>query len=168
MPTSLPSIDVRKTLTDTGYIVVGLGVMGVQQAQARSRDLRSRIDGRTGGALEQGRSALAQTSACARSLTTDVRTRLGDRTRTARGLAEAGVRDTVGRAQDLRSELGKRTEPVTARVQEGLGTIPERVVSAVEPVTARVQEGLGTIPERVASAVEPVTARVRSLGGSAA
>ena len=139
MPANLPTIDVRKTLTDTGYIVVGLGVMGVQQAQVRGRDLRAKLDSRTGGALEQGRSALAHTTACARSLTTDVRRSLDSRTRSARERAEAGVVGTVGKAQDLRSEIGKRAEPVVGRVQDGLGGIPERVAQAVEPVTARVR-----------------------------
>ncbi|MFM8972511.1 MAG: hypothetical protein ACKOOG_07705 [Actinomycetota bacterium] len=139
MPANLPSLDVRKTLTDTGYIVVGLGVMGVQQAQTRSRELRTRLDGRAGGALEQGRSALEHTTACAKSLTTDLRTRLGAGTRSARERAEAGVRDTVGKAHDLRTELGKRTEPVVGIVQVGLGGIPERVVQVVEPVTTRVR-----------------------------
>ena len=96
MPATLPSVDVRKTLTDTGYIVVGLGVMGVQQAQTRGRELRTRLDGRTGGALEQGRSALEHTASCARSLTTDLRSRLGDRTRTARERAGVGRRDGCG------------------------------------------------------------------------
>ena len=146
MPATLPSVDVRKTLTDTGYIVVGLGVMGVQQAQTRGRELRTRLDGRTGGALEQGRSALEHTASCARSLTTDLRSRLGDRTRTARERAGAGVRDSVGKAQEFRGEISKRTEPVVGRVQESIVALPERV----------------------AQAVEPVTTRVRSLGGSAA
>jgi hypothetical protein len=35
--------DVRKTLTDTGYIVIGLGVMGFQQAQVQRRALQQRV-----------------------------------------------------------------------------------------------------------------------------
>ena len=33
-------MDVRKTLTDAGYIAVGLGVMGFQQAQVRAPPAR--------------------------------------------------------------------------------------------------------------------------------
>jgi hypothetical protein len=35
--------DVRKTLTDAGYIAIGLGVMGFQQAQVRRRELQERL-----------------------------------------------------------------------------------------------------------------------------
>ena len=31
------SVDVRKTLTDAGYIAVGVGVLGFQQVQTRRR-----------------------------------------------------------------------------------------------------------------------------------
>ena len=34
--------DVRKTLTDAGYIAVGLGVLGFQQVQIRGRELGER------------------------------------------------------------------------------------------------------------------------------
>jgi hypothetical protein len=46
----MATTDVRKTLTDTGYIAIGLGVMGFQQAQARGRKLRTRLAG-TGDCL---------------------------------------------------------------------------------------------------------------------
>jgi len=35
---------VQKTLTDAGYVVVGIGVLGVQQVQQRSRALQNRVD----------------------------------------------------------------------------------------------------------------------------
>ena len=44
------SIDIRKTLTDAGYVTVGLGVLGYQQAQVRRREIQSRL-GSTGGCL---------------------------------------------------------------------------------------------------------------------
>ena len=36
-------MDVRKTVTDAGYIAIGLGVMGYQQTQIRRRELSSKI-----------------------------------------------------------------------------------------------------------------------------
>ena len=43
-------IEIRKTLTDAGYVAVGLGVLGYQQAQVRRRELQQRL-GDTGGCL---------------------------------------------------------------------------------------------------------------------
>ena len=36
-------MDVRKSFTDAGYIAIGLGVMGFQQAQVRGRQLQERV-----------------------------------------------------------------------------------------------------------------------------
>ena len=40
----MPTTDLKKTLTDTGYIAIGLGVMGFQQAQSRVRDARQQAE----------------------------------------------------------------------------------------------------------------------------
>jgi hypothetical protein len=70
-------------------------------------------------------------------------TKVEHQSRIARERAEARVRSTVTRAQELRDELNKRVEPVVGQVQSQLGEIPERVVQAMEPVTARVREYAG-------------------------
>jgi len=44
------NFDIRKTVTDAGYVTVGLGVLGFQQAQVRRRELQKRL-GDTGGCL---------------------------------------------------------------------------------------------------------------------
>ena len=36
-------MDVRKTVTDAGYIAIGLGVMGYQQTQIRRRELTTKL-----------------------------------------------------------------------------------------------------------------------------
>lgn len=117
--------NVRKTVTDAGYIAIGLGVMGVQQAQATGRELRSRA---------------GQASSCVQHRAKDAQAKFESQSRTARARAEARVRTTANRAQDLRDELGKRIEPVVGQVQAQLGDLPERVVQAMEPVAARVRE----------------------------
>jgi hypothetical protein len=121
--------NVRKTLTDAGYIAIGLGVMGLQQAQIRSRELRER-------ALKAGE--------CVNKNTRDAQTKLQEQSRTARSRSHEQVRTTVARAQGLREQVGKRVEPVVGKVQAQLGEIPERVVQAMEPVAARVRELAGT------------------------
>ena len=127
MPTN-----VQKTLTDVGYISVGLGVMGFQQAQTRARAARGRIS--NAGDCLAGRARKARRT-------------LDTQTQTARTQAETQVRNTVARAgaqaTALRDELGKRVEPVVGQVQSQLGDLPERVVQVMEPVAARVRELTG-------------------------
>jgi hypothetical protein len=123
MPTNAP-----KTLTDAGYIVVGLGVMSFQQAQIRARAARDRA---------------SEIGGCLAGRAREVRTSFDTQTQTARTQAESQVRSTVARASALRDELGKRVEPVVGQVQAQLGDLPERVVQAMEPVAARVRELAG-------------------------
>jgi hypothetical protein len=121
--------NVRKTLTDAGYIAIGLGVMSFQQAQVRSRELRERAQ---------------QAGECVRKSTVDAQQKLQEQSRTAASKSQEQVKSTVARAQTLRDDIGKRVEPVVGRVQAQLGDIPERVVQAMEPVTTRVRELAGT------------------------
>jgi hypothetical protein len=118
----------RKTLTDAGYIAVGLGVMGFQQAQIRARATQKRV---------------SEVGDCLAGRAREVRGTLETQTQTARTQAEAQVRNTVARAEALRDEVGKRVEPVVGQVQAQLGDLPERVVQAMEPVAARVRELAG-------------------------
>ena len=114
-PRSAMSLDVRKTLTDTGYIAVGLGVISVQQARLASRELGGRL-GRTGDRLgEQAR---------------DLKTRLARRqqelettARETRHHVEGRARSAMTRASELGTEVGKRVEPLVDQV---LASIPIR------------------------------------------
>ena len=119
----------QKTLTDAGYIAVGLGVMSFQQAQIRARAARVRA---------------SELGGCLAGRVRNARATLDTQTQTARTQAESQVRNTVARANALRDELGKRVEPVVGQVQAQLGDLPERVVQAMEPVAARVRELAGT------------------------
>lgn len=114
-------MDVRKTVTDAGYIAIGLGVMGVQRAQARGRALRAKLDG---------------AGDCFTNRSRDLETR---------------ARETVTRVQGLGTEMTARVEPLVEQVQSRVeqvqtkvAQLPERVVQAIEPVTAAVRERLGT------------------------
>jgi hypothetical protein len=126
MPTNS---NAKKSLTDAGYIAVGLGVMGFQQAQIRARAAQKRV---------------ADAGSCLAGRARDVRSTIDTQTQTARTQAETQVRSTVARAGALRDELGKRVEPVVGQVQAQLGELPERVVQAMEPVAARVREIAGS------------------------
>ena len=123
----MPS-NAQKTLTDAGYIVVGLGVMGFQQAQLRARAARIHV---------------SDAGSCVAGRARDAQSKLGTHTQTARTQAEVQVRHTVVRAGAWREELEKLVEPVVGQVQTQLGDLPERVVQAMEPVAARVRSASG-------------------------
>jgi uncharacterized membrane protein YccC len=118
----------QKSLTDAGYIAVGLGVMGFQQAQIRARAAQKRV---------------TEAGGCVAGRVRDVRSTLDTHSQTARTQAEAQVRNTVARAEQFRTEVEKRVEPVVGQVQAQLSDLPERVVQTMEPVAARVRSIAG-------------------------
>jgi hypothetical protein len=115
----------QKSLTDAGYIAVGLAVMGYQQAQIHAR-------------AAQKRAGVAGTYVADRAR--GVRDTIDTQAQTARTQTETQVRNTVARAGVLRDEVGKRVEPVVDQAKAQLGELPERVVQAMEPIAARVRE----------------------------
>jgi hypothetical protein len=129
-------VDVKKTVTDAGYIAIGLGVMGYQQAQTRRRELASKLDTATDNVTARRREVQGFVIEGARQLQT--------RSNAARGRAEDQVRSTVGRVQEVGTEVARRVEPAVEQVQNQLGDIPERVIQVIEPVTARVRELTGS------------------------
>lgn len=133
----------RKNVVDAGYIMIGLGVMGFQQAQVRGRALKARVT----AVVERTESCATQRARQAQSFVGDMAEsgrQFDERARSARDRAEVQVRATVARAGELPSEVAKRVEPVVEQVQSQLGELPERVVQAMEPVAARVRELAGS------------------------
>jgi hypothetical protein len=129
-------MDVRKSLTDAGYIAVGIGVMGFQQAQVRRRRAQQRVGAAGSCVAQRGRELQEQVNAHGRHLDA--------KSRQARDMAEATVTHTVSRVQglasDFTSEVTNRVEPVIVQVQSSAAELPERFAQAIEPVAARVRE----------------------------
>lgn len=103
------SVDVRKAVTDAGYIAVGIVVLGVQQFNTTRRELRERL------------------TTCGGETARDTGRRIGDQAGQARERAVRAVRDVgdqVGAsARDAREQLGElrqRVEPVVEQVQARL------------------------------------------------
>jgi gas vesicle protein len=132
--------DVRKTFVDAGYIAIGLGVMGYQQAQERGRELRTRATEMT----DQVEHCIAERVREVQNFVAEGSRQVDRRSRLARQRAEDQARATVARATGLGSEVTKRVEPVVAQVQAQVSELPERVVQAMEPVAARVREFAGS------------------------
>jgi hypothetical protein len=133
-------MDVRKTVTDAGYIAIGLGVMGYQQTQTRRRELSGKLD--SVGDLVGARGREVQ------GFLVEGSRQVGARGVAARGRAEQQVRVTVIKVHGLGSGVAKRVEPVVGpvvgQVQTQIGDLPEKVVQVIEPVAALVRERTGS------------------------
>jgi hypothetical protein len=128
-------MDVRKTLTDTAYIAVGLGVLGYQQGRVRATELRERLE--RGGECATGRARELATRISSSPAT------LGEKASVARVRAETGARQAIDRAAGLGGELGKRVEPLVEQAKGTFVDLPDQVARAVEPVTDRVRGIVG-------------------------
>lgn len=146
-------MDVRKTVTDAGYIAIGLGVMGYQQTQTRRRELTTKLGGVPGklgavpakfgavpGKLGGVPAKFEERGREVQGFLVEGSRQIGARGVAARGRAEDQVRATVTRVQELGGEVAKLVEPVVVQVQSQLGDLPERVVQVIEPVAAKVRE----------------------------
>jgi hypothetical protein len=109
--------DLRKTLTDAGYVTVGLGVLGYQRAQVGRRELQAKL-GSTGGCLNaravDGKARLDT-----------LQQSVGEKTLGLRGLRdriETQARSANGWAQELGSQVKDRIEPVVEQVVDQVGT----------------------------------------------
>ena len=129
-------MDVRKTVTDAGYIAIGLGVMGYQQTKTRRRELTGKLDAVTDVVSARGREV--------QGFLTEGSRQVGARGVAARGKAEEQVRVTVIRVHGLGNDVAKLVEPVFGQVQTQLTDLPEKVVQVIEPVAARVRELTGS------------------------
>jgi polyhydroxyalkanoate synthesis regulator phasin len=129
-------IDVRKTLQDSAYIAVGVGVIGAQNVGTRAKAAQTKIQALVDdvcdrAALElprpdtkalvgQARDAGTKAQAQAKQVTT----RLTSQTR-----------DIVGRAEPIVVDLRSRVEPLTEQLQ----ALPEQITKALEASRQRVR-----------------------------
>jgi hypothetical protein len=137
-------VNIRKTATDTAYIVVGVGVLGFQQAQVRRRDALARaatLRREAQGTFQQRTDQIkARSGGCAANLGGTV----GNVGSTV-GTTVATVRRTVGNT-----------------VGDTLGTVGSQVKAGAEAVGTQVKAGadiVGTASPR--GWVEPVVGDIR-------
>jgi DNA anti-recombination protein RmuC len=120
MAFDIASVDIRKTLTDAGYVTVGLGVLAFQQAQVRRRELQQRL-GNTGGCLN------ARASDGKNRLDSMQQT-VGEKTQGLRDRIETQARTANDWAQELGTQVKDRIEPVVGQVVDQVG---ERVKTVI-------------------------------------
>ena len=175
-------MDITKSIKDAGYIAVGAGVIGFQQAQVRRREISTEVSRRSQDARScaQGRfdSIREQVATQSAEIRTNVEGQaLGAWELATVGLAGVstgisdaanGIRDTAAGLAGGASGLAERTSGLTD-VATGLA---DDVRELVEPVVgeARVRvepivEQLQAVPEHVVRAVDAGRSRVLGLVG---
>ena len=157
-------MDVKKTATDTAYIVVGVGVLGFQQAQVRRRDAIAKVESLRRDARGTLTEKAGRIGGCA--------AQLGDRSRTFGSTVGATVGTTVGSAADAvgtqvkagadavgtqvkaGAEVAKGVDP-RAWVDPVVGDLKVRVEPVVEQLrTISLPEAVSALPEQVSKVIE--------------
>ncbi len=104
------TVDVRKTLTDAGYIAVGVGVLGMQQIQERSREIQTK--------MAAGGSPLHA---------------VGDQTNDLRLKVKAGLDRATDAAQGFGAQVAESAKPMVLDLAERSAALPQPITSAVAP-----------------------------------
>ena len=153
-------VNLKKTATDTAYIVVGVGVLGFQQAQVRRRDTLARVaalrrDAR--GTFQQRTDRIkARTEGCAGNLGSTVET-VGSQVRAGAEAVGSQVKagaDIVGTAaprgwvEPVVGDIRVRVEPVVEQLRTialpgNVSALPDQVSKVIEVGRNRVQGRFG-------------------------
>jgi hypothetical protein len=180
-------VNFRKTATDTAYIVVGVGVLGFQQAQVKRRDAVARVgslrkDARSSLA-HQSDSIKARTSGCAASLTglgstvgdtvsnlgstvTDTVSTLGSTVGGSVGGTVASTLESVGSQVKAGAGAARIADP-RVWAEPVVGDLRVRVEPVIEQLrTISLPGSVSAIPEQISKTIEVGKARVQNLRGT--
>jgi hypothetical protein len=176
-------VNLRKTATDTAYVVVGVGVLGFQQAQVKRRDAVARA----GSISKDARASLTQQTDSIKARATDCATSLGDLGSTMTGTV-GNLGSTV--TGTVSATVGSTIEAVGTQVKAGadaarsadprvwaepvVGDLRVRVEPVIEQlrtislpsnvadtVTSTVTATVAAIPEQLSNVLEVGKARVQ-------
>jgi hypothetical protein len=142
-------MDVKKSIKDAGYIAVGAGVIGFQQAQVRRHEITGEVTriARDAGTCVQGR--VSSVGSQVVTTTTQARSSVENQATVAWDTASAGVLDAANgltdRANGIADDVRDLVEPVVGealvRVEplvEQLQALPVQVVRAVDAGRTKV------------------------------
>lgn len=136
-PRTRSDVDLKQSLQDTGYVVLGLGVIGYQQAQKGAR-----------WALDHAGDAVSE-----------VRERADEHWKSAKARLESRTQDARRRSASLRGELRTRVESIGDEVRGRADDVSSQAKARFEPVVDQLQQ----LPEQAAKAVETGRDRVQKL-----
>jgi hypothetical protein len=162
-------VNLRKTATDTAYIVVGVGVLGFQQAQVRRRDTVAKLESlrrdATGTLRERTDRIKARSGSCA--------SRLGDQGRNLRttvgetvGTRVSNAAESVGTQVRAGADAARAVDP-RALVDPIVGDLRVRVEPVVEQLrTISLPDSVSSLPDQVSKALEAGRSQVQGRLGS--
>jgi len=134
------SIDVRKTAKDAGYVTVGIGVIAVQQAQLRRRELQRKVAHQVrdthNRVTAQAKGTAQETRFKVSSQANDLRARALDTAQELQDNVASSTIELLDRTQPLVDELRLRVEPFTVQLQH----VPDQLSKAIETGRDRVQQ----------------------------
>ena len=176
-------MDVTKSIKDAGYIAVGAGVIGFQQAQVRRREITSGVTRRAQAARSCAQGQLGSIRSQVMTQGAETRTSIEGQAHGAWELAATGisgvttsVTETAVGLVGTASALAERTSGLTdvaSGLAERTSGFADDVRELVEPVVgeARVRvepivEQLQAVPEQVVRAVDAGRSRVLGLVGA--
>jgi len=140
----LTDFDVKRSLQDTGYVALGVGVIGFQQAQKSAR---------------WARDELARARGQAGEMVGKVRENADQQIKSAQSNVEAKTRDARQRTASLRGELRTRVESLGDEVRGRADGLSTQAKARLEPVVDQLQQ----LPDQAAKAVETGRSRVQTL-----
>ncbi len=114
------AIDIRKNLTDAGYIAVGLGVLGFQQAQTRRREVQEKLVN-AGSPLHV----------------------IGDQTNDIRLKVKAGLDRATEAAHEFSTQVTDAAKPVVVDLAGRVESLPKPLPKAVEPAVKLAKSLVG-------------------------
>jgi hypothetical protein len=155
-------VNLRKTATDTAYIVVGVGVLGFQQAQVRRReavaratalrrDTRARLGERADRIKSRTGGCAANLSERGRNLGSSVGTQVKAGADAAAGAARSV--DPRGLVEPVVGDLRVRVEPVVEQLRTI--SLPDSVSSLPDQVSKAIETGRNTVQSRLGSVTPP-------------
>ncbi|MGZ4689405.1 MAG: hypothetical protein ACXVKA_15700 [Acidimicrobiia bacterium] len=169
-------VNIRKTATDTAYVVVGVGVLGFQQAQVKRRDAISRVS----SLRRDARSSLAHQTDAIKARTSSCAASLGDLGSTVGGTVGnlgSSVGGTVGSTvtstleavgNQVKSGAGAaRSADPRAWAEPVVGDIKVRVEPVIEQLrTISLPGTVSSIPDQLSKTIEVGRARVQGRRGT--
>lgn len=155
-------VNLRKTATDTAYVVVGVGVLGFQQAQVKRRDAAARVS----SLGRDARSTLAQGTGTIKRRTEGCASGLGNLGATIGATVGTAV-DAVGSQVKAGADVARTVDP-RPWVEPVIGDLRVRVEPVIEQLRTITLPGtVSAIPDQLSKTIEIGRARVQGVRGTA-
>jgi hypothetical protein len=173
-------MDVTKNIKDAGYIAVGAGVIGFQQAQVRRREIGSEVARRAQGArtcaehqLESLRKQVATQSATVRTSVEDQALGAWELANIGISGVTSGITGTASGFAGTASGLAGTATGFAGTATDAAAGLADDVREIVEPVVGEAKvrveplvEQLQAVPDHVVRAVDAGRTKVLGMVGS--